>query len=493
MIELKDKPELKAQRTQAQAPQKSFAGHCIGLLKAVVISVAAIIVCWGLLEFVFALTHVGEDTVAKPDPLLGYSHIEGQTVTFRSEGYSHSTINTYGFRDKLYGPKPAGWKRICVVGDSMTMGLEVPLNATFPKLLDKQLQAEGQKIQVLNCGMSGTGTGQQYLGWRKKIAPLQPDMLIVAYHLGDTDDNVGGGTNPPRPTFLVDTSSKLRVDFKDVDTWFAGENSRFYSSFAWFRQNSRVLAVLSKLDLDLQADPTYKLVNKVIGKAKASAWNVFLKSLPAGDWKIQESRTVAQDLLPHAEPVVTAPAPAQVPATVVNTKAAPSTTASTVATTPAATQAASTPAATTPTATQAAATPVTSALATPASAATVKVAPPAEHGQQDIDLYRGMLYMHNNRMGVTKEIFRRLNKECRAQGCELVIAALPAYDNTIIYYRELNELRDLADKEGFTYLDCWRAYPSRGPLDDSPYHFTTHFNCAGHKVMADTLHKLLFE
>jgi hypothetical protein len=57
----------------------------------------------------------------------------------------------------------------------MTMGLEVPLQNTFPKLLEKRLQSEGRNIEVLNCGMSGTGTGQQYLGYLQNIAPLQPD------------------------------------------------------------------------------------------------------------------------------------------------------------------------------------------------------------------------------------------------------------------------------------------------------------------------------
>ena len=458
MIELKDKPELKSQRTLQVAPEKSALAVCASLASALAGSAITVLVCWVIVESVFAATHVGEDTVAKPDPLLGYSHIEGQNITYRSEGYSRSEINSAGFRDRLYGAKQPGWKRVCVTGDSMTMGLEVPLENTYPKLLEKQLQAEGKKIEVFNCGMSGTGTGQQYLGWRKSIAKMQPDMLIIGYHLGDTDDNVGGGTNPPRPTFMLDSTNNLRIDFKDVDTWFAGLNSRFYSSFAWFRSHSRVLAVLSKLDLDLQADPTYKLLMKGIGEVKTSAWNALLSRLPKGDWKIDEQRTVATDLLPgvaSAQPI-NGTVSRSIGAVAKETASA----------------------------TFAAKPSVLNPNWKP-------IASTAEHGQLDIDLYRGMIYMHNNRMNVTREILRRLNSECKTQGCKLVVAGLPAYDNTIIYYRELNEIRQLAQEEGFTYIDCWKQYPSRGPLDESAYHFSTHFNNAGHKVMAETLHKNL--
>jgi hypothetical protein len=441
VIELKDKTKSGQILRGSGASKPTTLGS---VLVAIIGSAVCLFIVLAATEFVFALCHVGEDTVAKPDPLLGYSHLRKQTITFRSEGYSRSTINARGFRDGMYAvPKPAGTYRVCVVGDSMTMGLEVPLESTYPKLLEKQLRAQGKNAEVINCGMSGTGTGQQLLGFRKNIAPLQPDMLIVGYHLGDNDDNVGGGTNPPRPTFKIDPDRNLSVEFKDIDTWLAGEQSRFYSSFDWFRRNSRILAVLSKMDLDLHQDKTYQMLSNLWSKPGALLWNTFLRTLPAGDWHLAQSRDVAADLLPGVKNALPAtPMPAPVP----------------VALQP---------------------------LPAPANQQ-------LEHGQQNIELYRGSLYVHLNRMAVTLEILKHLNQDCRNRNCKLVVVGLPAYDNTMMYYRELNEIRQLASQTGFTYLDAWQSYPARGPLDESPYHFSTHFNCAGHIRMCEFLMKNLF-
>lgn len=478
MIDLKEKTQAEKTPGSKKTGKTGTLGFFASIISVCIISVATFIASWAAAEFIFALAHIGEDTVAKPDPLLGYSHIENQKITFRSEGYSRSQINARGFRDRLYAvPKPAGTTRICVVGDSMTMGLEVPLEKTFPKLLEKRLQSEGKNIEVLNCGMSGTGTGQQFLGYRKSIQALEPDILIVAYHLGDNDDNVGGGTNPPRPTFMLDATGKLRVDFRDVDKFFSGENSRFYSSFGEFRRKSRVLAVLSKADLDLHQDPAYKLLSRFTAKPSAYLWSRFLKLLPAGDWHLADSRKLAADLLPEPAAEVKPPAAQAQKNFQATASSASSAKEATVRTEAPAT----------------ATTAGTIASSSHAVAARASAQPEVQRGQQDIELYRGMLYMHNNRMVVTREIIRRLNQECRSNNCQLVIAGLPAYDNTIMYYRELNELRKQAGEDGFIFLDSWGAFPPRGPVDDSPFHFSTHFNCAGHERMCESLYKSLFQ
>jgi len=495
MVALKEKKttanNLDADQATA-AMKKSF----VAQVGAVIGTTASVALCCvltvGALEGIFALAHVGEDTVARPDPLLGYAHLENQTVTYRFEGFSCSTINSRGFRDKLYAvPKPAGTTRVCVVGDSMTMGLEVPLQNTFPKLLEKRLQGEGRNVEVLNCGMSGTGTGQQYLGYLQNIAALQPDMLIVAYHLGDTDDNIGGGTNPPRPTFLLGSNNKLQVDFKDMDKWFSGLDARFYASLDWLRRNSRVLAVLNKLDLDLQADPTYLAINKVVKKPISSLWGNYLKTLPTGNWQIERERLVASDLLPENQ-ITTANPAASSSSVAASAKAPASTNTSSTTASFKSSANANTSSATTSTSAPANTNTSTSAAATVVSAKPAAIDPLDLPENGDLKAYRGLLYVHNNRMAVTKEIFRKLNAACNKNHCKLVIAALPAYDNSIMYYREVNELQQLAQEEHFGFINSSSAYPTRGPLDESPFHFAVHFNRAGHARMSETLYQQLF-
>ncbi len=518
-----------------------------------------------IVESIFALAHVGEDTVVKPDPLLGYAPIKDHKITFRCEGYSRSYVNAQGFRDKIcVVPKPAGVKRVCVLGDSMTAGFEVPLANTFPKVLEKRLQSEGRKVEVFNCGLSGTGTGQQFLSFRRDIKALQPDMLILAYHHGDNDDNAGGGTNPPRPAFKLDEQNTLRVDFSDLDKFFAGETSRFYSEFGTFRSNCRILSVWSKADLDLHSDPTYKFISKYTGKLTDAVWTAFLKILPPGDWHIKEARTVAADLdialkadgspankasaqvpgpikasangpitAPVAGPVtapVAAPAaaPASAPATAESTAqstaqptgtntggasaqatgraTSPSTGAASAQATGRATSpstGAASAQATVPTADPATSSPASlpgqvvasapAASTVKAAVAPVKVGPVVNTGQQDIDLLKGMIYVQQSRMRVTSEIIRRLNDECKNQNCELVIASLPTYNNTTMYFRELDTLKKQANEQHFRFISSSADFPQRAPMEDSPFYFAEHFNCAGHQRMSDALYNALFK
>src|SRR5437016_1959542 len=71
-----------------------------------------------LVEFVFALAHVGEEDFLKIDPLLGYTHMEKKRMTFRSEGFSEDTTNSLGYHDVDHPvSKPNGVKRIALLGD----------------------------------------------------------------------------------------------------------------------------------------------------------------------------------------------------------------------------------------------------------------------------------------------------------------------------------------------------------------------------------------
>jgi hypothetical protein len=281
-----------------------------------------------------------------------------------------------------------------------------------------------------------------------------------------------------------------------MDKWFNGLDSRFYSSLDWLRRNSRVLAVLNKLDLDLQADPTYQAINKVVKKPLASLWGKYLNTLPVGDWQIDRERRVASDLLPEHQVITSNPSAST------STQANASTSsASTTAPASASSASASTTApANAASASSSAAVPASAQPASSSSNSKTDVVAPKttaidpldrpENG--DLKAYRGLLYVHNNRMAITKEIFRKLNEACNKNHCKLVIAALPAYDNSIMYYREVNELQQLAKDEHFGFINSCSAYPTRGPLDESPFHFAVHFNRAGHARMSETLYQQLF-
>ena len=67
---------------------------------------------------------------------------------------------------------------IAAVGDSLTAGLGVEPEESYPALLEQQLRAEGLDIQVVNAGVSGETTSGTLarLDW---VLTLKPDIVIL--------------------------------------------------------------------------------------------------------------------------------------------------------------------------------------------------------------------------------------------------------------------------------------------------------------------------
>ena len=291
-------------------PKRAFLENAFALLLASVSCILLIAATLLIVEAAFAIGHIGEETVVKPDPLLGYSHLENQALTYRQEGFSKSKTNSLGFRDREFNAaKAEATTRVCVLGDSMTVGMEVPPECTFTRLLEDKLNKQKNgKFEVFNCGISGYGTGQEYLLYRRQVQKLNPDIVMLIYNVGDVEDNVfqRNGMHPPRPLFQMD-NGVLKSDLSSIKSWFDTNDARFYYSFDWLRRNSRVLAVLSKLDLDLgNSDASYAFVKSAIAKPLATVWEKALSLLPAVN--ASPSETIMQFPLASAESANAKPA-----------------------------------------------------------------------------------------------------------------------------------------------------------------------------------------
>jgi hypothetical protein len=70
----------------------------------------------------------------------------------------------------------AGPRRIALVGDSFTFGLEVGYTDTWGHHLE---QALGPDVQVLNFGVDGYGVDQAYLRYARDARPWRPDVVIL--------------------------------------------------------------------------------------------------------------------------------------------------------------------------------------------------------------------------------------------------------------------------------------------------------------------------
>lgn len=184
------------------------------------------------------------------DPEVGTRFHPNQTRDIYAAGdvYMHpAKINGLGLRG--HEPRPAadgdGGLRVICLGDSFTFGWGVLDNETFPVLLEKDLDAALQKpVDVINCGLPGYNTYQEHQLYKKLMAPLKPDYVIVAWYLNDLDPMSYGTTGTLAPldhplagTALLDYwSRKLRYkviglpkfDFTGFDQAEAMEMKKVY-------------------------------------------------------------------------------------------------------------------------------------------------------------------------------------------------------------------------------------------------------------------------
>ncbi|MDT5349564.1 MAG: hypothetical protein QOH91_2851 [Mycobacterium sp.] len=131
------------------------------------------------------------------DPVLGWSYRPGATgefvgpyplpVTVRSE----FRFNSLGLRGPELTAVAPGGLRVLVLGDSVASGLEVAENETYSAVAAQLLsQRVGVPVQVINAGVRGYGTDQEWLFYRERLKQLRADVVIDHTSANDPLDNL---------------------------------------------------------------------------------------------------------------------------------------------------------------------------------------------------------------------------------------------------------------------------------------------------------------
>ena len=101
-------------------------------------------------------------------------------------------INSLGIRDNPVLPKVPGVHRILVLGDSFTFGSGVPLEFSYPKLMEHYLNAadDGRRFEVINAGAPGYGPFHESYMLERLMEPVTPDVVVLGFFVGnDFTDN----------------------------------------------------------------------------------------------------------------------------------------------------------------------------------------------------------------------------------------------------------------------------------------------------------------
>ena len=222
------------------------------------------------------------------DPNLGWKLKPGASGKWNEEGASLVQVNSEGLRDREHTKaKPPNTLRVAVLGDSFTEAIHVPVEQTFWSKLERKLgnceAIKGRKnVEVINFGVQGYGTAQELILLRKKVWDYSPDIVILAFFIGNDVIN-----NSPkleydryRPFFRYDGSGNLVPDMSFRNLPPIDRNEKAVSFVdrmpTWIVNNSRILQVIKKVDLDrkkreLSEDFT-DLSTKTLKEPQDAAW-----------------------------------------------------------------------------------------------------------------------------------------------------------------------------------------------------------------------------
>lgn len=159
------------------------------------LSVGAVFGTILILEAAFRFLHVSVGTVQinratirrTANPRLQFelrprAHIRAET-DYR--------VNALGLRGRETSiEKPAGTRRVAVLGDSIAFGYWVAEEHAFPRQLEAMLnerRGRGGLVEVLDFGVPGYNLDQEIEVLRAKALDFQPDVVVVAFCLNDLE------------------------------------------------------------------------------------------------------------------------------------------------------------------------------------------------------------------------------------------------------------------------------------------------------------------
>jgi len=191
------------------------------------------------------------------DPELGWAPIPGAAFEDDKMRPHHVVHNSLGLRDVEFvrGSKPT----ILVLGDSLVYGTNVQAEERFTDLLRRQLP----EFSIVNAGIPGYGTDQEYLLMRRLWNEIAPKVVVLTVCLeNDRRDNTRN--------IRYDTYKPYLKDSADGTAQFSAppvpKSRSLYYRESWLAQHLYLarLAISAYVELKYPRieipDPTERLV-----------------------------------------------------------------------------------------------------------------------------------------------------------------------------------------------------------------------------------------
>jgi hypothetical protein len=120
-----------------------------------------------------------------PHPIFGWTLEPGASYTTYVPEPIHVVYSSGGWRDNERSEQPGHAPRIAVLGDSFVEAYSVDREDAFSTNLEVRAAETGRDIEVLNFGVGGYGTLQEYLVFTEVARRYEPNLVLLGFHLGN--------------------------------------------------------------------------------------------------------------------------------------------------------------------------------------------------------------------------------------------------------------------------------------------------------------------
>lgn len=184
------------------------------------------------------------------DKDLGFSAIPNARGLWSAEGPGYVSINAHGMRDvPRTVAKPKNTFRVAVLGDSNTAAFQVDREENYCAVLERQLKScdavGGKNVEVLNFGVGGFGTAQQYLQLHERVWRFEPDLVLLGFMAGNDIRNNSKVLEweQIRPFYLLKNGELVLDQSFRQDPSYLRRNGALGTALYWVLNHCRLVQV----------------------------------------------------------------------------------------------------------------------------------------------------------------------------------------------------------------------------------------------------------
>jgi hypothetical protein len=162
------------------------------MTNAIIILIASLLLLSLLIEISLRLAGVVfPGSFYSNDPDVGWAFRPGSHGWHLGEGKFNIRVNRHGFFDHNHAvEKPKNTFRIAMMGDGYAEATNVAMKDSVGVILQEKLLSNLQKsgkhlsIEIMNFAVSGYGTAQTLLTYKRDVEKYSPDIVLLAFYTG---------------------------------------------------------------------------------------------------------------------------------------------------------------------------------------------------------------------------------------------------------------------------------------------------------------------